>query len=277
MPPPFHCDSISIAKKKELQRHDVGFGQRTCQAWWRLEERMRGFVWLEEAVNFLPDQDTLPEINVSSDTSKFRYTYERSSSNGRHHIHVARQSHTRIIREPLPNVDGFLTNMVYGGTGFVISYALAEELDKRAYTSTHACVVELGVPLTVERGFHQFDVLDDASGLLFSTPLVSLLDPRMGRIESIKHLIGSAHGVDPMGLLQKSFCYDPNRDWTIKLSWGFVFRSRGNRLHDEREPGKSSSSYAREERTRWKCLRSEKDLDLSGQGCNSGFKANFTF
>ncbi|EFJ33769.1 glycosyltransferase-like protein [Selaginella moellendorffii] len=345
------------------------------RAWWRPEDRMRGFVWLDEAVNStLPDQDTLPEIKVSSDTSKFRYTYGRSPSNGRHHIRIARivsemfrlglgdvrwfvmgDDDTVFVpgnlakvlakydhRQPyyigsiseshFQNVDGFSTNMAYGGAGFAISYALAEELDEvlddcleryhglySADARIHACVAELGVPLTVERGFHQFDVLDDASGLLSShplTPLVSLhhielLDPffpRMGRIESVKHLIGSAHGVDPMGLLQQSFCYDPDRNWTIKVSWGFVVQIHQGEVpekdlelpvrtfsgwHRDRdrvgiafttrenpvdlcdrpvnfyltwstglEGGKSSSSYAREERTRWKCLRTEKDLSM---------------
>lgn len=62
----------------------------------------------------------------------------------------------------------FYYNMAFGGGGFAISYALAKALEKTLddclhkyptlYGSDeriHACVTELGVPLTKEPGFHQ--------------------------------------------------------------------------------------------------------------------------
>lgn len=62
----------------------------------------------------------------------------------------------------------FSYGMAYGGGGFAISYPLAAELEKMQdrcmqryaglYGSDdriHACMAELGVPLTREAGFHQ--------------------------------------------------------------------------------------------------------------------------
>ncbi|KAI9086403.1 hypothetical protein K1719_031487 [Acacia pycnantha] len=59
-------------------------------------------------------------------------------------------------------------NMAYGGSGFAISYPLAVALEKmqdrciQRYLGLYgsndqiqACMAELGVPLTKERGFHQ--------------------------------------------------------------------------------------------------------------------------
>jgi hypothetical protein len=64
--------------------------------------------------------------------------------------------------------DCFSHSMAYGGGGFAISYPLAEALAAmqdeclERYPSLfgsddrlHACITELGVPLTVEPGFHQ--------------------------------------------------------------------------------------------------------------------------
>ncbi|EFJ06776.1 hypothetical protein SELMODRAFT_430371 [Selaginella moellendorffii] len=216
------------------------------------------------------------QVKVSSDTSKFRYTY---GSNGRHHIRIARIV-SEMFRLGLEDVRWFVmgdddTVFVPGNFAKVLANTAAGGLYS-ADARIHACVAELGVPLTVERGFHQFVVLDDASGLLSShplTPLVSLhhielLDPffpRMGRIESVKHLIGRAQ-VDPMGLLQQSFCYDPDRDWTIKVSWGFVVQiHQGDVPEKDLElPVRTISGYilwvatviawespSRRERTRW--------------------------
>jgi hypothetical protein len=69
--------------------------------------------------------------------------------------------------------DHFSHNMAYGGGGFAISYPLAEALTGmqdeclERYPSLfgsddrlHACISELGVPLTREGGFHQVRCLD---------------------------------------------------------------------------------------------------------------------
>ncbi|KAJ6734347.1 FRINGE-RELATED [Salix purpurea] len=77
--------------------------------------------------------------------------------------------------------------MAFGGGGFAISYPLAKVLarvfdacieryphlygsDSRIYS----CLAELGVGLTHEPGFHQFDIRGDSFGLLTSHPLAPL-------------------------------------------------------------------------------------------------------
>ncbi|XP_057458572.1 uncharacterized protein LOC130749261 [Lotus japonicus] len=137
--------------------------------------------------------------------------------------------------------------MAYGGGGFAISYPLAMELAKmqdrciQRYPALYgsddriqACMAELGVPLTKEAGFHQYDVYGDLLGLLGAhpvAPLVSLhhLDvvqpifPRMSRAQSLRHLMEAVHH-DSASIMQQSICYDKssNRYWSISVSWGYV-------------------------------------------------------
>ncbi|KAF8010000.1 hypothetical protein BT93_J0858 [Corymbia citriodora subsp. variegata] len=133
----------------------------------------------------------------------------------------------------------------FGGGGFAISYPLAAELaamldgclnrywyfygsDERV----RSCVREIGVPLTVERGFHQIDIRGDPYGILAAhpvAPLVSLhhLDdvdpifPDRTHIDALKALM-DPYRIDPARILQQSFCYDPKRKWSISISWGYT-------------------------------------------------------
>ncbi|XP_022970389.1 uncharacterized protein LOC111469390 [Cucurbita maxima] len=135
--------------------------------------------------------------------------------------------------------------MAYGGGGFAISYPLAQELEKmqdrciQRYPGLYgsddriqACMAELGVPLTREPGFHQYDVYGDLLGLLGAhpvTPLLSLhhLDvvepifPRMTRVKALQRLFQAAR-LDPSSIMQQSICYDKKRYWSISVSWGYV-------------------------------------------------------
>ncbi|CAI0545289.1 unnamed protein product [Linum tenue] len=139
----------------------------------------------------------------------------------------------------------FSYNMAYGGGGFAISYPLARELaqiqDKciqrypGLYGSddrVHACMAELGVPLTKEPGFHQYDVSGDLLGLLAAhpvTPLASLhhLDivepifPGKSRVEALHQLFQSVR-VDAASVIQQSICYDRDRYWSVSVSWGYA-------------------------------------------------------
>ncbi|KAJ4712028.1 Beta-1,3-N-acetylglucosaminyltransferase lunatic fringe [Melia azedarach] len=144
----------------------------------------------------------------------------------------------------------FSYGMAYGGGGFAISYPLAKALVKMQDRCIHrypglygsddrmqACMAELGVPLTKELGFHQYDVYGNLFGLLAAhpvTPLVSLhhLDvvepifPNMTRVEALQHLMVPKK-LDSAAIMQQSICYDKRRTWTISVSWGFavqVFR-----------------------------------------------------
>ncbi|CAA2985686.1 glyco -N-acetylgalactosamine 3-beta-galactosyltransferase 1 [Olea europaea subsp. europaea] len=139
----------------------------------------------------------------------------------------------------------FSYGMAYGGGGFAISYPLAKELEKiqdgciQRYPSLYgsddriqACMAELGVPLTKEIGFHQYDVYGNLLGLLGAhpvAPLVSLhhLDvvdpifPGKTRVQGLKHLFESVKQ-DSASIIQQSICYDKQRYWSISVSWGFV-------------------------------------------------------
>ncbi|KAK7295119.1 hypothetical protein RJT34_18023 [Clitoria ternatea] len=139
----------------------------------------------------------------------------------------------------------FSYNMAFGGGGFAISYPLAVALERMQdrciqrypalYGSDdriHACMSEIGVPLTKEVGFHQFDVYGNVFGLLAAhpiAPLVSLhhLDhiqpifPNTSHIEALERL-KEPMKVDSYGLMQQSICYDKKRAWTISVSWGYA-------------------------------------------------------
>ncbi|XP_022733020.1 uncharacterized protein LOC111287071 [Durio zibethinus] len=139
----------------------------------------------------------------------------------------------------------FSYGMAYGGGGFAISYPLAKALAKmqdrciQRYPGLYgsddrmqACMAELGVPLTKELGFHQYDVYGNLFGLLAAhpvTPLVSLhhLDlvepifPNVTRVQALQRLLLPAK-LDSAGIMQQSICYDKTRSWTISVSWGFA-------------------------------------------------------
>ncbi|PSS04197.1 Glycoprotein-N-acetylgalactosamine 3-beta-galactosyltransferase [Actinidia chinensis var. chinensis] len=145
----------------------------------------------------------------------------------------------------------FSYNMAYGGGGFAISYPLAKALERmqdrciQRYPGLfasddrmQACMAELGVPLTKELGFHQYDVYGNLFGLLAAhpvTPLVSMhhLDvvepifPNVTQVEALQRL-KIPMKLDSAGLIQQSICYDSAKKWTVSVSWGFavqVFRS----------------------------------------------------
>ncbi|KAJ0111658.1 hypothetical protein Patl1_00490 [Pistacia atlantica] len=139
----------------------------------------------------------------------------------------------------------FYYGMAFGGGGFAISYPLAKALEKTQdrcllkYSSLygsdariHACLSELGVPLTREQGFHQFDLHGNIYGYLAAhpiAPVVSLhhLDliepifPDMDRVQAVQRLMTSMK-LDSAALIQQSFCYDKTRTWTVSVSWGYA-------------------------------------------------------
>ncbi|KAL7596097.1 uncharacterized protein LOC111921863 [Lactuca sativa] len=141
----------------------------------------------------------------------------------------------------------FSYGMAYGGGGFAISYPLAKALEKmqdrciQRYPGLYgsddrmqACMAELGVPLTKELGFHQYDVYGNLFGLLAAhpvTPIVSLhhLDvvepifPEVTRVEALKRLMLPMK-LDSAGLIQQSICYDTSKSWTVSVSWGFAIQ-----------------------------------------------------
>lgn len=109
-------------------------------------EGVRWFVMGDDDTVFVPDN----LISVLSKYDHNQFYYIGSSS----------ESHLQNIN--------FSYGMAYGGGGFAISYPLAKALEKmqdrcmqrypKLYGSDdriHACMTELGVPLTKQPGFHQ--------------------------------------------------------------------------------------------------------------------------
>ncbi|KAM7271221.1 hypothetical protein ACFE04_030435 [Oxalis oulophora] len=144
-------------------------------------------------------------------------------------------------------------NMAFGGGGFAISCPLAKVLAKvfdscierypHLYGSdsrVYYCLAELGVGMTREPGFHQFDVRGDAFGLLAShpvEPLVSLhhtnainpIFPNMKTFDALEHFFKATYA-DPERILQQTVCYDRWFSWTISVSWGYAVQVFGNHI-----------------------------------------------
>ncbi|XVF73142.1 hypothetical protein PTKIN_Ptkin12aG0177800 [Pterospermum kingtungense] len=184
---------------------------------------VRWFVMGDDDTFFVPDN----LVRVLSKYNHNQFYYIGSSS----------ESHLQNIN--------FSYGMAYGGGGFAISYPLAKSLAKiqdrciqrypGLYGSDdriHACMAELGVPLTREPGFHQYDVYGSLLGLLAAhpvTPLVSIhhLDvvesifPNVNRVQALQRLKVPMN-LDSAALMQQSVCYDKTRSWTISVSWGYV-------------------------------------------------------
>lgn len=143
--------------------------------------------------------------------------------------------------------DHFSHSMAYGGGGFAISYPLAEALTAmqdeclERYPSLfgsddrlHACITELGVPLTRELGFHQFDVFGNARGLLASHPVTPFLSmhhlellapvfPFMSHLEGLR-LLTKAMRTEPGSFLQQSLVYDVKNSLSFSISTGYVIQ-----------------------------------------------------
>ncbi|KAJ8433670.1 hypothetical protein Cgig2_002341 [Carnegiea gigantea] len=188
----------------------------------RLED-VRWFVMGDDDTMFYPDN--LLRVLKKYDHTRMYYIGSNS------------ETHFQNIR--------FSNGMAFGGGGFAISYPLAKAMEKmldgciQRYPDMiglddriHACMSELGVPLTREPGFHQLDVYGNLFGLLAAhpvTPLVSIhhlekvhpIFPSMNRLRAFIWLSFPAK-VDSAGLMQQSICYDPPRNWTVSVSWGYA-------------------------------------------------------
>ncbi|XAR52353.1 Glycoprotein-N-acetylgalactosamine 3-beta-galactosyltransferase [Bertholletia excelsa] len=141
----------------------------------------------------------------------------------------------------------FSHSMAFGGGGIAISLPLAEALSTmqdeclerypKLYGSDdrlHACITELGIPLTRENGFHQFDIRGNAHGLLSSHPIapfvsmhhveaVSPFYPGLNTLNSLK-LFTRAMRLGPRSILQRAICYDRRRHLTLSVSLGYAIQ-----------------------------------------------------
>ncbi|CAN0891856.1 hypothetical protein LINGRAHAP2_LOCUS17217 [Linum grandiflorum] len=137
----------------------------------------------------------------------------------------------------------FSFDMGFGGAGYALSYPLVEVLAPTLdacvarYPNIYAsdlmassCLADIGVSLTVEKGFHQIDLHGDISGLLSSHPqspaltlhhfheINPIFPSKPNRFESLRHLTTSTN-LDQSRILQQTICYATN--FTFSLSWGY--------------------------------------------------------
>jgi len=147
----------------------------------------------------------------------------------------------------------FSHSMAFGGGGVALSFplavALAQTLDvcieryPKLYGSDdrlHACITELGVPLSREYGFHQWDIRGNAHGLLASHPIapfisihhVELVDPIYPGLNSLESLdlFTKAMKMEPMSFLQRSVCYDQSQKLTFSIALGYAIEVYPNVL-----------------------------------------------
>lgn len=141
----------------------------------------------------------------------------------------------------------FSHGMAFGGGGIAISYPLAEALSSilddclerypflfGSDDRLHACITELGVPLTREPGFHQFDVHGNAFGLLAGHPISPFISmhhldelepvfPQYNAMDGLRHLLKSMR-TEPSSFLQRCICYDRKKRLTFTISSGFVIQ-----------------------------------------------------
>ncbi|KAE8697601.1 protein SPIRAL1-like 5-like [Hibiscus syriacus] len=96
----------------------------------------------------------------------------------------------------------------------------------------HACMAEMGVPLTKEPGFHQYDVYGSLLGLLSAHPVAPLISihhldvvepifPNVNRVQALQRLKVPIN-LDSAAIMQQSVCYDKTRSWTVSVSWGYA-------------------------------------------------------
>ncbi|WCJ22743.1 hypothetical protein M5689_004816 [Euphorbia peplus] len=186
-------------------------------------KNVRWFVMGDDDTVFIPDN----LIRVLSKYDHNQYYYIGSVS----------ESHTQNIH--------FSYGMAYGGGGFAVSFPLAKALAKmqdrciRRYPGLYgsddriqACMAELGVPLTKEAGFHQFDIYGHAFGLLAAHPIAPIVSlhhidiiqpifPGLNRTQALQKL-ETPIKLDSASLMQQSICYDPTQEWTVSVSWGYA-------------------------------------------------------
>ena len=92
----------------------------------------------------------------------------------------------------------------------------------------HACMYELGVPLTKQPEFHEFDVHGNALPGMMTTHLIASfismhhLDkvgpffPRYNLLNGVLHLV-IVMRIEPCSVLQRCICYDLKKKLTILI------------------------------------------------------------
>ncbi|KAK6941844.1 Protein of unknown function DUF604 [Dillenia turbinata] len=173
----------------------------------------------------------------------------------------------------------FSHSMAFGGGGIAISWPLAEALFHmqddclerypKLYGSDdrlHACITELGIPLSREHGFHQWDIRGSAHGLLAAHPIAPFVSihhveavdpfyPGLSSLDSLK-LFARAMNLEPMSFLQRAICFDHTRSLTFMVSLGYVVQLFPH-IVLPRELERAELTYSA-----WNKIRNRNEFDL---------------
>ncbi|KAK8476504.1 hypothetical protein V6N11_061682 [Hibiscus sabdariffa] len=225
----------------------------------------RAVAFLDQPLS-TPAGPNLPPVVVSSDTRLFPYTFKSSLRSA---IRVA-----RVVKEAVDRNEMGIRWFVFGDddTVFVVDN-LVEVLskydhDKWYYVGSSsesyeqnvkysclmryghlygsdsriwACLVELGVGLTHEPGFHQVDVRGNFFGMLTAQPLSPLLSlhhldamepifPNMDKTRALEHFF-KAVTADSSRILLQTVCYENFNSLTVSVAWGYAIQVyEGNQL-----------------------------------------------
>ncbi|KAG4989732.1 hypothetical protein JHK85_032715 [Glycine max] len=203
--------------------------------WWN-PNTTRGFVWLDKKPKILHSDMLVPPYQISRGWTRFKYLHSASA------VRIA-----RIVYESfklgLPNVRWFVMgdDDTLFFTENLVTVLGKYDPNEMYYIGGNsesvevwACIHEIGVPLTRENGFHQFDIRGNPYGFLAAHPLVPLVSlhhldqlsslfPNQTQINSMKKLI-SAYHIDPARIVQQIICYDHKRGWSISISWGYTIQ-----------------------------------------------------
>ncbi|XP_043700837.1 uncharacterized protein LOC122651496 [Telopea speciosissima] len=224
--PPYRVSADITGAFKNYNKHGMSQAIRMTrvilETFRESNESVRWFVLTDDDTVLLVDN--LVEVLARYDHNKYYYIGGNSES---------------ISANDLNSFE-----MAFGGAGCALSFPLAkglvihlDECIKRyptLYGSDHilqSCIIEFGVSLTQERGFHQIDLHRDIWGFLSAHPQAPLISfhhidvvepifPSMDRHQSLKHLMKAAK-VDSSRLLQQTICYHKKSNWSFSISWGY--------------------------------------------------------
>ncbi|KAK8518768.1 hypothetical protein V6N12_012013 [Hibiscus sabdariffa] len=236
----------------------------------------RAVAFLDQPLS-TPAGPNLPPVVVSSDTRLFPYTFKSSLRSA---IRVA-----RVVKEAVDRNEMGIRWFVFGDddTVFVVDN-LVEVLskydhDKWYYVGSSsesyeqnvkysclmryghlygsdsriwACLVELGVGLTHEPGFHQVDVRGNFFGMLTAQPLSPLLSlhhldamepifPNMDKTRALEHFF-KAVTADSSRILLQTVCYENFNSLTVSVAWGYAIQT--TMLYTRHSDGKCRRSDA---------------------------------
>ncbi|CAN1778241.1 hypothetical protein LINPERHAP1_LOCUS14335 [Linum perenne] len=198
---------------------------------WYKSDKMRGVVWMDDEVATTEEDDDLPPVRISGDTSKFAY------KNRQGHRSAIRIS--RIVSETLRL--GTMDDARWFVMGDDDTVFVAENLVRilRKYDHTQYYYIGSLSESHIQNIYFSYGMAYGGGGFAISYPLAKALEKMQDRcIQRYPGLYGSDDRMQAcmaelgvpltkeigfhQGIMQQSICYDKSRSWTVSVSWGFA-------------------------------------------------------